>query len=123
MTARHKSLAELARLRQSLAEQERERAAEERRRRAALALEEKRRNEFRDALEQLGEVRPLPARNRVDHDRVPHPHDPRSRARDEQEALHASLSDEIDVDSLLEWAADEGIRLSHGAERELELVV
>ena len=31
--------------------------------------------------------------------------------------------DHGDVDSLLEWAADEGIRLSHGAERELELVV
>ena len=106
MTARHKSLGELARLREALAEQELARAAEERRRRAALALEEKRRNEFRDALEQLGEVRPLAPRGRVAHDRVPHPPDPRSRTRDEREALHASLSDEIDVESLLDTDGD-----------------
>ena len=102
MTARHKSLEELARLRDTLAEQARERAEAEKRRRAAIALEEKRRNEFRDAMEHMGEVQPLARRDRVDHEREPHPPDPRSRARDEREALHASLSDEIDVDSLLD---------------------
>ena len=102
MTARHKSLEELARLRDTLAEQARERAEAEKRRRAAIALEEKRRNEFRDAMKHMGEVQPLARRDRVDHEREPHPPDPRSRARDEREALHASLSDEIDVDSLLD---------------------
>ena len=53
-------------------------------------------------MEHMGEVQPLAPRDRVDHEREPHPPDPRSRARDEREALHASLSDEIDVDSLLD---------------------
>ena len=102
MPARHKTLGELAGLRDALAEQARERADDERRRRAALALEERRRNEFRDAMERMGEVQPLAPRDRVDHDREPHPPDPRSRARDERDALHSSLSDEIDVDTLLD---------------------
>ena len=56
---------ELARLRDALAEQARARAEAEKRRRAAIALEEKRRNEFRDAMEHMGEVQPLaPSRSR-----------------------------------------------------------
>ena len=106
MPARHKTLGELAGLREALAEQARDHADEERRRRAALALEERRRNEFRDAMERMGEVRPLPPRDRVDHDQEPHPPDPRSRARDERDALHSSLSDEIDVDTLLDTDGD-----------------
>ncbi|HVJ59558.1 MAG TPA: Smr/MutS family protein [Burkholderiaceae bacterium] len=106
MPAPHKTLGELAGLREALAEQARERADEERRRRAALALEERRRNEFRDAMERMGEVRPLPPRDRVDHDHEPHPPDPRSRARDERDALRSSLSDEIDVDTLLDTDGD-----------------
>ena len=106
MPARHKTLGELAGLREALAEQAREQADEERRHLAALALEERRRNEFRDAMERMGEVRPLAPRDRVDHDREPHPPDARSRVRDERDALHSSLSDEIDVDTLLDTDGD-----------------
>jgi DNA-nicking Smr family endonuclease len=102
MTARHKSLDELAGLRDALAEQARERAATEARRRAALALEERRRSEFRDAIEELGAVQPLAPRGRTQHERQPHPPDPSSRVRDEREALASSVSDEIDIDSLLD---------------------
>ena len=110
MPARHKALAslqeQLAGLRDALAEAARERAAEDQRQRAAVALEAKRRNEFRDAMEHMGAVQPLAPRARVDHERVPHPPDPLSRARDERDALHSSLSDEIDVDTLLDTDGD-----------------
>jgi DNA-nicking Smr family endonuclease len=106
MTARHKSLGELVALRDTLAEQARAQEATAVRRRAALALEERRRNEFRDAIEALGAVQPLAPRGRTEHEREPHPPQPRSRARDEREALASSVSDEIDVDSLLDTDGD-----------------
>lgn len=96
-----KTLGDLAALREQLAAAERERA--QRARLAAAAAEKKRAAEadFRREMEALA-VRPLPPHGR--HHRKPahpEPH-PVSRTRDDAAVLQASVSAEIDVESLLD---------------------
>jgi DNA-nicking Smr family endonuclease len=103
MPGRGKSLAELAALREELARRAREhersaRAEVERRRRAEHAAQE-----FVTAMQDVtplaphGRYRPRPAR--------PLPH-ARQRERDEAQVLVESVSDEIDVESLLDTDAE-----------------
>jgi DNA-nicking Smr family endonuclease len=69
--------------------QQREQAARERRERELFALT-------------VGPVTPLPAARRALIERTrPHPH-PRQRERDEAAVLHEAISDEFDVESLLD---------------------
>lgn len=92
----------LAALREKLAAEARARAQRERDELQRRLAEERRANEFRDAVERLGGVSPLPPTGR--HHR-PAPHaEPyaRQRARDDEAVLVESVSDEIDVDSLLD---------------------
>ncbi|MFY7973109.1 MAG: Smr/MutS family protein [Rubrivivax sp.] len=109
MTARIRSpqrmgMADLATLRQSLAERERQRAEALARELAIRAAEERARRQFADA---VGPVTPLPAAGRSEH-RVPQPAPlPRQREADERAALAATLSDEVTVESLL--LTDDGL--------------
>lgn len=94
-----KSFADLARLKASLSEQ----AAREQRERAERAARQARlqaeANLFRSS---MNGVRPLPTPDRAHLERDPVPPLARQRAADEQAALAQSLSDEIDIESLLD---------------------
>ena len=94
-----KSFAELGKLKQSL--QESERAERQARERARAQREQQQREArvFRDA---LGDVQPLKPTGRVQHTPVPPTAQPVQRERDEREALKSSLSDEIDIERLLD---------------------
>ena len=94
-----KSFAELARLRDALKEQALRDEHERRRRAAEQARREREANVFRDAL--TGTV-PLPSDGRVVHARPGLEPLARQRERDERAALIESLSDDIDVDALLD---------------------
>ncbi|CAN5299578.1 hypothetical protein BH11PSE10_BH11PSE10_05660 [soil metagenome] len=85
-------LGELALARQ-LAEQQRERAA------AAARLAEQERRIFELS---VGAVTAMPSNHRVIHHRVPPAPEPRQREADERQVLLQALSDDFDVDSLLE---------------------
>jgi DNA-nicking Smr family endonuclease len=100
-TQRLKDLAALATLRDRLAQAERKRAEEARAARQRAAREQAAQREFGDAMDELG-VKPLAPHGRRHNE--PHPHPPRaaSRARDDAAVLAESVSDEIDVDSLLD---------------------
>jgi DNA-nicking Smr family endonuclease len=97
-----KSLGELARLREALAKQAQE--AERRRREDAdrRQRESHAASEFKSAVEQLGKVQPLAPHGRKDHAPRHHPPHPRQRELDDQRVLAQSVSDEIDVESLLD---------------------
>ncbi len=104
MTERHKHFAALEQLRTRLEQQTREHEAAERERRAAEARRHRAANEFVEAVK---DVTPLARGGRVQHPRAPHPPQPVSRQRDDQEVLVASVSDAFDHESLLE--ADESL--------------
>jgi DNA-nicking Smr family endonuclease len=99
MTERHKHFAALEELRTRLEQQTREREAAERERRAAEARRHRAASEFTEAVKG---VTPLAHGGRVQHPRKPHPPQPVSRQRDDQEVLAASVSDAIDDESLLD---------------------
>lgn len=102
MAQRIRGLGELARLRDELAQRARDEAhrrreeAQQRRRETAVA------SEFRNAVEALGGVKPLAPHGRRHHVRPPHPPHPQQRQLDEQQVLAQSVSDEIDIESLLD---------------------
>jgi DNA-nicking Smr family endonuclease len=102
MAQRIRGLGELARLRDELAQRaqaeanRRREEADLRRREAAAA------SEFRVAVEALGDVKPLAPHGRKHHARPPHPPQPKQRQLDERQVLAQSVSDEIDIESLLD---------------------
>jgi DNA-nicking Smr family endonuclease len=102
VSARFKHLGDLSHLREQLAERAR---AHEREARAIVARQkraEQAASNFRQAMQEIGGVRPLAPQGR--HDRIAkhHPPHPEQRLRDEKEVLASSVSDEIDIDSLLD---------------------
>lgn len=99
MVERHKHFAALQELRSRLEQQTRSREAAEAARRAADARRHRAASEFSEAVRG---VTPLAASPRVEHPRTPHPPQPVSRLRDDQEVLAASVSDGIDHESLLD---------------------
>lgn len=97
-----KDFAALGRLRDALKTQAE--AREQARLEALKKAEAERRaaSEFRDAMQTLGDVAPLPPSGRVDHSPSP-PHPvPTQRLLDERAVLAESISDEMDVEQLLE---------------------
>lgn len=94
-----KSFEELADLRAALkARDEAERVA-----RARRAADEARRKREADVFRQaIGDAVPLKPSGRIDPGLPPQPPSPRQRELDEQAALAASLSDEIDIERLLD---------------------
>lgn len=107
MTRKYASLAELAKLRdemQRTAEREAARAVAERARRdAERARHEREHDAFRAA---VADVAPIAASPRATTRRDPPAPEPRQHQRDEQAALAQSLSDEIDLDLILETDGD-----------------
>lgn len=104
MAERHKHFAALEELRTRLAQQARSRDAAEAERRAAQARRQRAANEFVEAVK---DVTPLAPDDRARHPRRPHPPHPASRQRDDEEVLAASVSDQADVEWLLD--ADESL--------------
>lgn len=98
MSRKLTDLAQLASLRDSLAQQERERAEAETRRRTEVARACEQARDFREA---VSDVTPLTIRARVEHDRPEHPPLPKKRWEDDQQVLVASVSDEFEIDTLL----------------------
>src|SRR4030095_4665485 len=107
MAARYRDLAELASLREYLSRSAR--AAEDRaeKQRIEQAEDVAAADDFRSA---VGEVTPLAARKRVQHDRPSHPPVPHKRIEDNQQVLIASVSDEFEVDTLLQTDAELSFR-------------
>ena len=102
------SLRELSELRDALRERERIRAEAERARRAEEARRAQAATEFRRA---VADAVPLPPSGRHEAAPAPVPPHPAQTERDERDALASTLSDEIDVERLLD--TDE--RLSYAA--------
>jgi len=107
MAARIKDLAQLAALRDALTREAEQRAAEQRAARAAAAASLTAADEFRAA---VGAVTPLAIRQRVEHDRPPHPPIPRQRLEDNEQVLIAAVSDEFEIDTLLHTDAELSFR-------------
>jgi DNA-nicking Smr family endonuclease len=99
--SRWRHLGDLAHLREQLAQRERvrkERAAQD----AARAKREREEaGNFHDAMSQLGVAR-LEPHARAEHPKKHHPPEARSRARDDAQVMLESVSDEIDVERLLD---------------------
>lgn len=95
------SFGELGSLRQQLADEQRREAEAKARAELAARVAKQRQNEF---LKAVGDVVPLPLRYRdkVEHSRAPLLPVPLQRDADEREALLASMSDQIDVERLLD---------------------
>lgn len=101
MAARLKHLGELAHLRDELAKRTREHEREAKVIVARIKRTEHAAADFTTEMKTLG-VRPLGAPARRHEPPTPHPPHARQRQRDEQDVLDTSMSDEIDVDSLLD---------------------
>ena len=101
MAARIKDLSKLARLRDELAERAREQARQTHEAKQRALREQATRHEFGNAMTDMG-VKPLTPHGRRHAEPKPHPPRAVSRARDDAAVLHESVSDEIDVDSLLD---------------------
>jgi DNA-nicking Smr family endonuclease len=107
MATRIKDLAQLASLHEALkhdAASKKKVEAEQQRTTAAKATAAE---EFRAA---VGAVTPLAIRQRVEHDRPPHPPVAHKRLEDDQQVLIASVSDEFEIDTLLHTDADLSFR-------------
>lgn len=89
----------LADLRKTVAEQARREAEAAAAARAARAEAEREQALLREAFEG---VQPLPEKGRAEHDRRRPPPLPRQRDLDEQDALRATMSDEIDIERYLD---------------------
>lgn len=98
-TARSRSLADLGVLRQALRRRERERLEAEAER---LRREEAARHERELFARTVGPVQPLRPTHRRPHESARPPAEARQRMLDEQAVLHEALSDEMDVERLLE---------------------
>jgi DNA-nicking Smr family endonuclease len=98
---RLRRLGDLAGLRDELAQRERARREHTALERAHAQREREEAGNFIDAMTQLG-VAPLAPPERVEHRPEPHPPHARSRARDDAQVLVESVSDEIDVERLLD---------------------
>jgi DNA-nicking Smr family endonuclease len=98
---RLRHLGELAALREKLAQRERTRLLHEAEERAREQRVLKEAGNFLAAMDELG-VAPLAPTERVEHPALEHPPHARSRARDDAAVLVESVSDEIDVERLLD---------------------
>ena len=107
VAARIKDLAALAPLRDELNRAAREREAEAAARQRAAAVHQAAADDFRAM---VGEVKPLAIKQRVEHDRPPHPPIPKQRIEDNQQVLIASVSDEFEIDTLLHTDAELSFR-------------
>ena len=107
MAARLKDLAELASLRDALSREAREREAAETAERRSAVARKTAAEEFRSM---VGTVTPLAIKQRVEHDRPPHPPIPKQRIEDDQQVLIASVSDEFEIDTLLHTDAELSFR-------------
>jgi DNA-nicking Smr family endonuclease len=107
MAARLKDLAELASLRDALKREAREREVAEAAERQSAVARQTAAEEFRSM---VGTVMPLAIKQRVEHDRPPHPPIPRQRIEDDQQVLIASVSDEFEIDTLLHTDAELSFR-------------
>jgi DNA-nicking Smr family endonuclease len=107
MAARLKDLTQLATLRDSLNREACEREARQASERQAVASRQSAADEFRSM---VGVVTPLAIKQRVEHDRPPHPPIPKQRIEDDQQVLIASVSDEFEIDTLLHTDADLSFR-------------
>jgi DNA-nicking Smr family endonuclease len=96
-----RQLGELAKLRDQLAERDQARREAEAHERARKQREREESGNFLDAMDQLG-VAPLAPNERVHHPPPRHAPHARSRARDDAAVLVESVSDDIDVERLLE---------------------
>ena len=107
MASRIKDLSQLAPLRESLnrAAREREAAAADQKR--VARQQQTAADEFRAV---VGAVTPLAIKQRVEHDRPPHPPIPQKRIEDDQQVLIASVSDEFEIDTLLHTDAELSFR-------------
>ncbi|HSQ09878.1 MAG TPA: Smr/MutS family protein [Burkholderiaceae bacterium] len=107
MASRIKDLSQLAPLRESLnrAAREREAAAADQQR--VARQQQTAADEFRAV---VGAVTPLAIKQRVEHDRPPHPPIPQKRIEDDQQVLIASVSDEFEIDTLLHTDAELSFR-------------
>ena len=107
MAARYKDLSQLAPLRESLSRAARAEELRTDEQRAEAAEKSATLDEFRSA---VGAVTPLAIRQRVEHDRPPHPPVPHKRIEDNQQVLIASVSDEFEIDTLLHTDAELSFR-------------
>lgn len=107
MAARIKGLAQLEALRESLSRETQERETRAEAKRRASVSRQSAADEFRAS---VGEVAPLTIKQRVEHDRPPHPPIPRQRIEDERQVLIASVSDEFEIDTLLHTDAELSFR-------------
>jgi DNA-nicking Smr family endonuclease len=107
MAARIKDLAQLAPLRDALSRAAGEREAAASAERRATQSRQSAAAEFRAG---VGAVTPLAIRQRVEHDRPPHPPIARQRIEDDQQVLIASVSDEFEIDTLLHADAELSFR-------------
>ena len=99
MTTRTKDWSELGDLRDALARKARERKQHEDALRVEQRREHKQANEFRDA---VVDVTPLRPSARIEHRREPHPPLPQQRWEDDRQVLLESVSDEFEIDTLLQ---------------------
>ncbi len=104
MTTKLRSLAELDVLRDAMQRHAREAAERHARERAARAAADRLRRQFADA---VGPVTPLPPHGRTAPGGERPSPEPRQRLLDERAALAESLSDEVDIESLL--LTDDGL--------------
>lgn len=101
MATRLRHLGDLAHLREQLAERERTKREHDARERARLEREREQAGNFHAAMNELG-VAPIARQARVEHPPQHVPPHARSRARDDAQVLVESVSDDIDVDRLLD---------------------
>jgi DNA-nicking Smr family endonuclease len=107
MATRIKDLAQLASLHEALKHDAASRKKVEAERERATVAKATAAEEFRAA---VGAVTPLAIRQRVEHDRPPHPPVAHKRLEDDQQVLIASVSDEFEIDTLLHTDADLSFR-------------
>lgn len=107
MAARLKDLAHLAQLREALAQSARQQ-------REAKAAEQRHAEQRMDAAAEfraaVGSVTPLAIKQRVEHDRPPHPPVAHQRIEDERQVLIAAVSDDFEIDTLLHTDAELSFR-------------
>jgi DNA-nicking Smr family endonuclease len=107
MATRLKDLAQLASLHEALKHDAAYRKKVEAEQRRVTEAQATAADEFRAA---VGAVTPLAIKQRVEHDRPPHPPVAHKRLEDDQQVLIASVSDEFEIDTLLHTDADLSFR-------------